>query len=184
MPGIPPLKLFSTAAALQDFLLKEAGPGDLVVVPHQRLAQQLWQRQRRGQLQAGRPAWEPLPLVTLQGWLHDLYQSLWSEVALAPDLQRLSLWLQAIKATPALSGTNAELPWAQALDETYNILCRHSLMAGGDARPTGDARPQIRRTRAPDRLAAPGYPDFQATAGGGRLAGAGRAAGLSPGPCG
>jgi RecB family exonuclease len=124
--------------------LREAGPGDLVVVPHQRLAQQLWQRQRRAQLQAGRPAWEPLPLVTWQGWLHDLYKSLWPEVALAPDLRRLSLWLQAIKATPALPGAAADLPWAQALDETYNILCRHSLMAGGDARPnrsTGDARP-------------------------------------------
>ena len=58
MPGVPPLKLFSTAAALQDFLLQEAGPGALVVVPHQRLAQQLWQRQRLAQLQAGRPAWD------------------------------------------------------------------------------------------------------------------------------
>ena len=92
MPGGSPLKLFSSAALLQDFLLQEAGPGTLVVVPHQRLAQQLWQRQRQGQLQAGRAAWEPLPLVTLQGWLHDLHQSLWSELVLAPDLRRLSLW--------------------------------------------------------------------------------------------
>ena len=45
---------FSSAAALQDYLLQEAGPGTLVIVPHQRLAQQLWQRQRRAQLQAGR----------------------------------------------------------------------------------------------------------------------------------
>jgi RecB family exonuclease len=122
-----------------------------VVVPHQRLAQQLWQRQRQGQLQAGRPAWEPLPLVTLQGWLHDLHQSLWSEVALAPDLRRLSLWREAIKATPVLPGANADLSWAEALDESYNILCRHSLMAGRDARPTDDGpliawRRQVTRT--------------------------------------
>ncbi len=132
-------KFFPSSAALQDFLLQEAGPGTLMVVPHHRLAQQLWHRQRRAQLQAGRPAWEPLPLVTLQGWLHDLFNALWPEVALASDLRRLSLWCEAIQAAPVLPGAAADLPWAQAVDETYNILCRHSLLTGGDARPTDDS---------------------------------------------
>ena len=134
---------FSSSAALQDFLLKEAGPGTLMVTPHQRLAQQLWQRQRQGQLQAGHAAWEPLPLKTFQGWLHDLFTALWPEVALAPLLRRLSLWRQAIAAVPPLAGTAADLSWAQGLDETYKILCRHLLLAGGDARPTArrPARP-------------------------------------------
>ena len=35
-----------------------------------------------------------------------------------------------------MPGTAADLAWAQSLDETHNILCRHSL-AGGDARSTG-----------------------------------------------
>jgi RecB family exonuclease len=133
-------RIFSTSAALQDYLLKEAGPGSLVVTPHRRLAQQLWQRQRREQIQAGRAAWEPLPLKTFQGWLHDLFTSLWPEVAVASGLRRLSLWRRAIEAAPPLAGTAADLAWAQGLDETYNILCRHLLVAGRDARPTEDAR--------------------------------------------
>ena len=149
MTNPPP---FSSSAALQDFILKEAGPGSLVVAPHQRLAQQLWQRQRQAELQAGRAAWEPLPIKTLQGFLQDSFNALWPEVALAPGLRRLSLWLRAIAATPAIPGTAADLSWAQALDETYNILCRHSLLAGGGATPHGRF--------PPDGLAASGYPDF------------------------
>ena len=49
-------RFFRTSAELQDLLLQEAGPGTLVVAPHQRLAQQLWQRQRRAALAAGRGA--------------------------------------------------------------------------------------------------------------------------------
>ncbi len=146
MPGASPLKLFSAAEALQDYLLQEATPGTLVVVPHQRLAQQLWHRQRRLQLQGGRRAWEPLPLVTLQGWWHDLFKALWPEVALAPDLRRLSLWREAIRAAPELPGATADLPWAQALDDTHNILCRHALLEAGQASPpamAGDDAPLI-----------------------------------------
>jgi ATP-dependent helicase/nuclease subunit B len=130
---------FSTSAALQDFLLQEAGPGVLVVAPHQRLARQLWQRQRRAELEAGHPAWEPLPLKTLQAWLRDIFSALWPEVALAPHLLRLSLWRQALQAAPSLPGAAADLPWAQALDETYAVLCRHSLLKVGRASPVGQA---------------------------------------------
>ncbi len=89
---VSPSRFFSTSAALQDFLLLEAGPCTLVLAPHQRLAEQLWQRQRRAQLAAGRAGWEPLPLKTFQGWLHDLFKGLWPEVAIASDLLRLSRW--------------------------------------------------------------------------------------------
>ena len=134
------MPFFPSAAALQDHLLAEAGPGTLVLAPHQRLAQQLWQRQRQARLESGALAWEPLPLKTFQGWLQDLFETLWPEVALAPDLRRLSLWLKAIEAAPGLEGTAADLSWAQALDEAHNLLCRHSLLAGRDARPM-DASP-------------------------------------------
>ena len=126
---------FSTSAALQDFLLEEAGPGTLVVVPHRRLAQQLWQRQRRGQLRAGRPAWEPLPLKTFQGWMQDRFNSLWSEMALAPELRRLSCWLRALEAAPEWPGAAPSLPWARALDEAYSILGRHALLLVRRASP-------------------------------------------------
>ena len=128
------MPFFPSAAALQDHLLAEAGPGTLVLLPHQRLAQQLWQRQRQARLESGAAAWEPLPLKTFQGWLQDLFQAVWPEVALAPDLRRLSLWLKAVEAAPGLEGTAADLSWAQALDEAYNLLVRHAL-AGRGARP-------------------------------------------------
>jgi hypothetical protein len=123
--------LFSTSAQLQDFLLKEAGPGTLVVVPHQRLAHQVWQRQRAAALPGGRPAWEPVPLVILQAWMCDLFQSLWSEEALAPLLTRLALWRRALRVGPPLAGAAPDLEWAENLDEAYETLSRHLLPPGG-----------------------------------------------------
>ncbi len=142
------MPFFPSAAALQDYLLAEAGPGTLVLVPQQRLAQQLWQRQRRAQLESGAAAWEPLPLKTFQGWLPDLFQALWPEVALAPDVRRLSLWLRAIAAAPGLEGTAADLSWAQALDEAHELLARHAL-AGGGARAARSAPAAGARDEAP-----------------------------------
>ena len=126
-------RFFSTSEELQDFLLRES-PGSLTVLPHQRLAHQLWHRQRSQETAAGRAAWEPLPLVTLQGWLADLFRSLWPREALAPYLTRLALWRRALGAAAPPAGPTPELEWAQALDEAYNLLGRHS-MAGGDAPP-------------------------------------------------
>ena len=122
-----PNHTFSSSAALQDFLLKEASPGTLVVVSHQRLAHQLWHRQRLYCLKTGRAAWEPLPLTTLEGWWADLFRPLWPPVSLAPPLVRLALWRQALQAAPNLEGTAPDLNWAQALDEAHSLLCRHLL---------------------------------------------------------
>ena len=46
-----------------------------------------------------------------------------------------------MQATPELPGTAADLTWAQALDEAYSILCRHSLLQVGRASPVGQASP-------------------------------------------
>ncbi len=131
-------KFFPSGAALQDYLLAHAGPGTLVVIPHQRLAHQVWHRQRLAAIAAGRPAWEPLALYTLNAWWSELFRGLWSEQALAPPLMRLARWRQALAAAPPPPGPTPELAWAQALDETYTILCRHSL-AGLGARPPSAA---------------------------------------------
>ena len=128
-------KFFSTGAALQDYLLEHAGPGVLGLIPHQRLAHQVWHRQRLAALAAGRPAWEPLALLTLNAWWSELFKGLWSPVALAPALVRLALWRQALKTAPPPPGPTPELAWAQALDEAHTLLCRYA-MAAGDARPT------------------------------------------------
>jgi len=120
------LRFFASSDELQDFLLRESG-GSLVVVPHQRLAHQVWHRQRAAELAAGRAAWEPLPLVTLQGWSADLFRSLWPREVLAPLLTRLARWRRALKEVPPPAGPTPELQWAQALDEAHNLLGRHLL---------------------------------------------------------
>ena len=119
-------RFFATSHELQDFLLRQSG-GALVVVPHQRLAHQLWHRQRTLEMGSGRAAWEPLPLVTLQGWLADLFRSLWPREALAPTLTRLARWRRALKEVPPPEGPTPELDWAQALDGAHDLLCRHQL---------------------------------------------------------
>lgn len=135
-------RFFPSGAALQDYLLAQAGPGALGIVPHQRLAHQVWHRQRLAALEAGRPAWEPLPLLTLNAWWSELFKGLWPPAALAPALVRLARWRQALQTVPPPPGPTPELAWAQALDEAHTLLCRYP-MAGGDARPTGDDSPLI-----------------------------------------
>lgn len=147
-------RFFTSSAALQDCLLEQAGPGTLVLVPHQRLAHQVWHRQRRAAMEAGRPAWEPEALLTLQAWWSELFQSLWPPVALAPALVRLARWRRALEIAPAPSGPTPELAWVQALDEAHILLCRHSL-AGGDARHTtyfGDDSPLVAWRRRVTRI--------------------------------
>jgi ATP-dependent helicase/nuclease subunit B len=121
------LKSFNSSASLQQYLLDETEPGTLVVVPHRRLARQVWHQQRRANLERGVAAWEPLPLTTLPDWWAELYQNLWPPYALAPPLVRLGLWRQALEAGPPLEGISPDLEWAQALDEAHELLLRHLL---------------------------------------------------------
>jgi RecB family exonuclease len=139
-------KIFSSGAVLQDYVLAHAGPGTLTVVPHQRLAHQIWHRQRLGALQACHAAWEPLSLRTLQAWWSELFQGLWPQEALAPPLVRLALWREALKASSPPSGPTSELSWAQALDKTHILLCRHGLSVqkqGPDESPLVAWRHQV-----------------------------------------
>jgi RecB family exonuclease len=144
-------RFFASGAALQDYLLEHAGPGALAIIPHQRLAHQVWHRQRLAALAAGRPAWEPLPLMTLNAWWSELFKGLWPEAALAPALVRLARWRQALQAAPPPPGPTPGLAWAQALDEAHSLLCRY-VMAGGDARPTEEESPLITWRRRVTRI--------------------------------
>ncbi len=119
-------RFFPTAAEFQEFILRE-GPGALTVVPHQRLARQLWHRQRQEEMSRGLSAWEPLALTTLKAWWTALFHSLWAEAALAPALVRLRLWRQALAAAPPLEGTAPDLSWAQAMDEMQELLSSYRL---------------------------------------------------------
>jgi RecB family exonuclease len=127
MPGGSTSKPFSSAAALHDFLLQETGPETLGLVPHQRLARQVWHRQRQRALRQGLAAWEPLPLATLGNWWADLCRSLWLPQAIASPLERLACWRRALATGPPLEGLAPDLAWAQALDEAYSLLSRHRL---------------------------------------------------------
>ena len=121
------LKSFSSSASLQQYLLDETTPDTLVLVPHRRLARQVWHKQRLANLRQGRTAWEPLPFKTLPDWWAELYRNLWPPYALAPRLVRLGLWRRAIEAGPSLPGIAPDLEWTQALDEVHELLRRHAL---------------------------------------------------------
>ncbi len=121
------LRTCASSRALQDFLLREGDLNTLIIVPHRRLAHQIWHRQRQQNLAAGRSAWEPLPILTLGAWWRELFRHLWLPDTPAPPLKRLALWRWAIEAGPTLEGPQPDLQWAKALDEAYEILSRHLL---------------------------------------------------------
>ncbi len=121
------VKTFASSAALQDYLLQESGPDTLIIIPHQRLARQIWRRQRQHHLAAGRSAWEPLPCLTLSAWWRELYRSLWLPHMPAPPVQRWALWRRAVEAGPGLEGARPDFAWARALDKAYETLARHQL---------------------------------------------------------
>ncbi|WP_449245476.1 PD-(D/E)XK nuclease family protein [Desulfobacca acetoxidans] len=125
IPGAA-IKIFPTSAALQDFLLAQS-PGALIIVPHMRLAYQVWRRQRLAARAAGRLAWEPLAMTTLSGWWHQLGPQLWLPVQPASYLQRMSCWLQAMAAAPPPEGVEADLAWAAALDEALDLIERYQI---------------------------------------------------------
>jgi RecB family exonuclease len=124
-----PEKVFPSGAELQEFLLAGASPDSLILVPHQRLARQLWHRQRLAALEHGARAWEPLTCRTLGAWWQELLDRLWLPQAPPPPLVRLRLWRRAIAAAPPPEGIAADLTWAAALDEAYLLLARHRLAA-------------------------------------------------------
>jgi RecB family exonuclease len=142
-------RVFPTSAALQEYLLQEAAPGTLIVVPQARLARQVWAKQRDRELNQGRTAWEPLNLVTLNNWWGELFKNLWPEVALASYLTRVALWRRAVADGPALDGVTASLEWAQALDEAHSLLVRHRLPLDSPAR---DALPLVAWRRQITRI--------------------------------
>jgi ATP-dependent helicase/nuclease subunit B len=125
--GMADNRIFPSSESLQNFLLEEGSPHTLIIVPHQRLAHQVWHRQRLAHLAQGHPAWEPLRLLTLGAWWRDLARRLWLPQVPAPPLKRLALWRRALQAGPPPAGVQADLTWARALDEAYEILARHRL---------------------------------------------------------
>ncbi len=129
--------------------MQEVAPGSLVIVPHRRLARQVWHKQRLANLKRGLSAWEPLPLMTLPDWWAELYRHLWPSHAPAPPLVRLALWRRAIAAAPPLEGTSPDLEWAQALDEAHELLLRHALPL---ERPGPGEPPLVRWRRAVTRI--------------------------------
>ena len=126
---IPPgtnSQFFHTSAELQEFLLTQP-PGVVVIVPHLRLAHQVWRRQRLAARAAGRAAWEPVAMTTLSGWFQQLWRQLWLPVRPATVWQRLVFWLQAMEAIPPEEEISVDLSWAALLDEAFDLCQRYRL---------------------------------------------------------
>ena len=100
---IPPgtnSQFFHTSAELQEFLLTQP-PGALVIVPHMRLAHQVWRRQRLAARAAGRAAWEPVAMTTLSDWFQQLWRQLWLPVRPATALATPGVLVAGYGSNPA-----------------------------------------------------------------------------------
>ena len=124
-------RFFHTSAELQEFLLTQP-PGSLVIVPHMRLAHQVWRRQRLAAMTAGRAAWEPVAMTTFSGWFQQLWNRLWLPLRPAATMERLVLWLQAMAEVPRAEEISIDLSWATLLDETYDLCQRYRLSPTAD----------------------------------------------------
>lgn len=120
------VKPFESSAGLQKYLLSQP-PGVLIIVPHMRLAHQVWRRQRLEAQAAGISAWEPLAMTTLSGWWHQLLGQLWLPLRPASSLERLVHWKSAMAATPSPPKVTPDLAWAAALDEALELSQRYQI---------------------------------------------------------
>lgn len=112
---------------LQESALAAAAAGATVLTATGRLARHLLHRHRLGR--AGRAFARP-PVLSLNAWLHQAWQGLWPETALAPRQTRLALWQRAAALAPPPGGLSITLPLCAQLDEAYAVLVRHGLEAG------------------------------------------------------
>jgi len=136
---------FTSAAVLHQYMLVESRPGDLILVSHDRLARQLWHAERQQKLSQGLAGWEPLPILTLNQWFQQLFESLWPPLCLATDLKRLRLWEEAMQSGPRLADLAVDLALAHRLDETHAILSRHLISS---TLPAGEGPPLVAWRRA------------------------------------
>lgn len=134
----------ASSAELQDYLLN-LSPETLIIVPHSRLAHQVWRRQRLAARDAGRVVWQPLPMLTLADWWGCLLEQLWLSQPVAQPLQRLALWQQALEAVPPPEGLDPDLNWAAAFEETHSLLQRYRLTPPAVADSLVSWREEVRR---------------------------------------
>ncbi|MFP3868467.1 MAG: PD-(D/E)XK nuclease family protein [Desulfobacteraceae bacterium] len=140
---------FATAAAAQQYVMEKATPGTLILVPHDRLARQLWHAERQRNLSRGLAGWEPRPILTLNQWFQQLFESLWPRLCLAADLERCRLWEEAMPSGPPLGELPLDLTLARRLDEAHAILCRH---LSPPTQPAGEGPPLVAWRRAVSQI--------------------------------
>ncbi len=119
---------FATSAQMQEFLLTLPSAA-LILVPHMRLAYQVWRRQRQAARIRGVAAWEPLAMTTLTRWWGQLCRRVWLPLQPASSWQRLVFWQRALEAHPWQGQVLSGISWAALLDETYDLVERYQLPA-------------------------------------------------------
>ncbi|MGA1864134.1 MAG: PD-(D/E)XK nuclease family protein [bacterium] len=121
---------FKSTKQLQEWIINNAGPDDIVLTSGGRMARQIIHRYRRYKLTSGARCWLPIKAMSLNAWLKSLWTNMWPEYIAASKWNRLSIWLRALKEAPPPGLFHEGISLADNLDENYAILIRHLMSPG------------------------------------------------------
>lgn len=100
-------------------------PGEIVLTPSRRLANEIRHVFRQQMAGSGRKAWEPIQAMSLKAFILKIGEY-------TPDLPKIAhkyrLWyffLDAFKKFPVPFPNSRNLPVARLMDETLGLLIRH-----------------------------------------------------------
>lgn len=121
---------FQNTKQLQDWIINNTHPNDLVLTSGGRMARQVIHRFREYKLNIGNRCWLPLKVISLNDWLKSIWAEMWPEYLLASKCNRLLIWLKALRETPPPRPFQEGLSLAESLDRNYSILIRHLMSPG------------------------------------------------------
>ncbi|MGA1794720.1 MAG: PD-(D/E)XK nuclease family protein [bacterium] len=118
---------FSSAEQLQDWIIRNTGPQDIVLTPGGRMARQILRRFRQVQLTAGACSWLPIRVMSLNQWIGELWRESWSDFRPASPWRCMMLWRELVRRFPPPVNIFEGFSLAKGLDGTYAALVRHLL---------------------------------------------------------
>ncbi|MGA1842893.1 MAG: hypothetical protein ACMUIU_19935, partial [bacterium] len=121
---------FKSTKQLQEWIIYNTHPDDIVLTSGGRMARQIIRRYRGHKLTSGARCWLPIKVMSLNAWLESLWTEMWPEYIAASKWNRLSIWLSAIKEAPPPGLFHEGISLADNLDRNYAILIRHLMTPG------------------------------------------------------
>lgn len=121
---------FKSTKQLQEWIINNTRPDDIVLTSGGRMARQIIHRYRRHKLASCARCWLPIKAMSFNDWLKSLWMQTWPEYIAASKWNRLSIWLRALKEVPPPGLFHEGLCLADNLDKNYAILVRNLMSPG------------------------------------------------------